>query len=178
MGPTVRLTVWLISTVISKKKVNYRKVTIACLFATVVSSTTSYYSAMEGPQIVKVNIPIKNLEASFNGYKIALLTDVHIGPTVGLTSVERVVELTNTIDADIVAVVGDLIDTKVVHGLESSSPLKRIRSKQGKYFVTGNHEYYTGEVNQWFDVLKSYGFEILHNSNKKIKEEQSDSRIC
>ena len=51
--PTVRLTVWLISTVISKKKVNYRKVTIACLFATVVSSTTSYYSAMEGPQIVK-----------------------------------------------------------------------------------------------------------------------------
>ena len=47
----------------------------------------------------RVNIPIKNLPSSFDGYKVALLTDVHIGPTVGLTSVERVVELTNEIDA-------------------------------------------------------------------------------
>ena len=47
----------------------------------------------------RVNIPIKNLPSSFDGYKVALLTDVHIGPTVGLTSVQRVVELTNEIDA-------------------------------------------------------------------------------
>jgi len=176
--PTARLMVWLVTRATSSKRVGYRKVTVACLIATVVSSTFSYYSAMEGPEIVKVNIPIKNLPSSFDGYKVALLTDVHIGPTVGLTSVERVVELTNEIDADIVAFVGDLIDTKVVHGLEKSSPLKNIRAKQGKYFVTGNHEYYTGEVNQWFKVLESYGFEILHNTNKIIKEKKSDSRMC
>ena len=47
-------------------------------------------------------------------------------------------------------------------------PLKNIKSKYGKYFVTGNHEYYS-DLNGWLNKIQNIGFKILINESKQLK---------
>lgn len=178
--PTARFLHWLLLPKSHGRRgfLSQKAVTVACIFATLVVSFTSYFLAMEGPQIVKVTIPMKGMDKSLDGLKIALLTDVHIGPTVGLSSIKLLVDRTNSIEPDIIAVTGDLIDTKVRYGKNSALPLGELKSKFGKYFVTGNHEYYTGEVEQWMEVLSKLGFQNLHNSNVKIQPSPEGEWLC
>lgn len=55
-----------------------------------------------------MRVHIENLPGHLDGFTIALATDVHVGPTVGRERVEEIVRTLNTLDADIVAIVGDL----------------------------------------------------------------------
>ncbi|XP_053401981.1 transmembrane protein with metallophosphoesterase domain-like isoform X2 [Mercenaria mercenaria] len=70
---------------------------------------------------------------------------------------------------DIVIIGGDLVDGRVDQLTSATESLDWIKSKYGVYFVTGNHEYYTTDVHNWFENLESLGVKILHNSNVVIK---------
>jgi hypothetical protein len=80
----------------------------------------------------------------------------------------RIVDLINSVNADIVCVVGDLVDGTVAELGRFAEPLASIRSRQGAYFVTGNHEYYSG-FQPWVDEVARLGVRPLRNERLELR---------
>lgn len=100
-------------------------------------------------------------------WRIVQLTDVHVGPTIGKSYIEDVVKRVNQLDADVVVITGDLVDGKVSDLKEHVAPLATMTSKHGIFFVTGNHEYYSG-AEEWIAYLESVGIKVLRNEHVRI----------
>jgi uncharacterized protein len=114
--------------------------------------------------IREVDVPIKGLPAALQGFTIAQITDVHVGPTVKRPYVQAIVDAVNALDADAVAITGDLVDGRVRDLQQDVAPLAELRSRHGSFFVTGNHEYYSGAV-EWISWLQGLGLRVLNNEH-------------
>jgi uncharacterized protein len=123
-----------------------------------------------GPRTVRVRVPISGLPHAFAGFRIVQLSDVHIGESVRRRHIERLVSRVNALDADLVAITGDLVDGPVHQLGEHAEPLKELDSRHGTYFVAGNHEHYSGLAN-WLRHLKRLGFIVLMNEHRLIERE-------
>ncbi len=128
--------------------------------------------AIRGPKTYNVEVPIKNLPNGFDGYKILQISDLHVGPTIGKTYTEKVRNISNKLEPDMVALTGDLYDGFVGHIQNDLKPISEIQSKDGTFFVTGNHEYYWNYPD-WEKTFQSWGFQILENSHKVITRDGS-----
>ncbi|MFF0722548.1 metallophosphoesterase [Micromonospora sp. NPDC003816] len=124
-------------------------------------------TAMGPPRLDRVQIPLAKLPRSMDGLRIATVSDIHIGPLTGRAHTERIVAAINRLDADIVAVVGDLVDGTVAELGEDAAPLRDLRARHGSYFVTGNHEYYSG-VEEWVAEVDRLGLRVLQNQRLEI----------
>ncbi|MEU6072636.1 metallophosphoesterase [Micromonospora sp. NPDC047074] len=124
-------------------------------------------TALGPPQLDRVQIPLAKLPRSMDGLRIATVSDIHLGPLRGRAHTERIVAAINRLDADIVAVVGDLVDGSVAELGEAAEPLRGLRSRHGSYFVTGNHEYYSG-VEEWVQELDRLGLRVMQNERTEI----------
>jgi predicted MPP superfamily phosphohydrolase len=123
-----------------------------------------------GPVAVKdVTVPLSRLPRELDGFTIAQLTDVHIGPTLDREFLEEVVARTNALQPDLIAITGDLVDGSVAHLREHVAPLANLRARHGTFFVTGNHEYYSG-VDEWLEELTRMGVRCLRNERVAIGE--------
>jgi predicted MPP superfamily phosphohydrolase len=117
--------------------------------------------------IKRVLVPLSRLPAALHGTTIVQLTDVHIGPTLGRTFLDRVVDATNALKPDVVVITGDLVDGSVTRLAEAVAPLARLRARHGVFFVTGNHEYYSG-AEPWCAYLTQLGLRVLRNERVRI----------
>ena len=124
-------------------------------------------SALVELVVTEVRVPLSRLPRALNGLTIAQLTDMHIGPTIGRRFVERVVRETNALEPDVIAITGDLVDGSVAQLRDAVAPLAELRAKYGVYFVTGNHEYYSG-AERWVAELSSMGIRVLRNERVSI----------
>ncbi|MCU0453370.1 MAG: metallophosphoesterase [Bacteroidetes bacterium] len=127
----------------------------------------SVFEARRRPKIVEVDIPLSRLPASFDGFRIVQITDIHAGLTVMKPFVETVVEMTNELKGDLVAFTGDLVDGTVAHLREDVLPMSKLSAPYGRFFVTGNHEYYSG-AEAWVEEAKRLGFDVLMNEHRVI----------
>jgi hypothetical protein len=109
-----------------------------------------------------VRVAIEGLPASLDGFTIVQLTDVHVGPTIGRDFIEAMVRTVNDLRPDAVAITGDLVDGSVADLGHHVAPIAGLRAKHGVYFVTGNHEYYSG-VDAWLVELRRLGVRVLAN---------------
>jgi len=116
------------------------------------------------PRLVDVNVPVAHLPASLHGFSIAQISDVHVGPTIRRGYVERLVARVNGLGADLIAVTGDLVDGSVQELSAHTAPLSQLRARHGVYFVTGNHEYYSGE-RAWTREIRRLGLTVLKNEH-------------
>lgn len=122
------------------------------------------------PLAVKtVEVTLSKLPRSLGGLVIAQLTDLHIGPTLRGSFVEEVVSRTNAMNPDIIAITGDLVDGSVAQLRDIVAPIAQLRAKYGVYFVTGNHEYYSG-AGDWIVELERLGIRVLRNERVTIGE--------
>ncbi len=143
----------------------------AAIFAGLAAAGTTGYgvrTAMGPPQLDRVRIPLAKLPRSMDGLRIATVSDIHLGPLRGRAHTERIVEMINRLDADLVAVVGDLVDGSVAELGEAAEPLRDLRSRYGSFFVTGNHEYYSG-VEEWVREVDRLGLRVLQNERQEIR---------
>ncbi len=145
-----------------KKSINISMITLA-------GSATVYgfFSARKGPFIIKHDIYIKNLPEAFENFSIAQISDLHVGPTIKRPYVEDVLEKISHLNPDLIAVTGDLVDGSVKYLKSELQPLKDMIAPYGTFFVTGNHEYYSG-VDLWLDETDRLGMKNLINSNELI----------
>lgn len=120
--------------------------------------------------IQRVDVPLKNLPPALEGTTIVQLTDVHVGFNIRREFIERVVEQVNALNPDIVAITGDLVDGSVEDLAHHVAPLGDIKSRHGTFFVTGNHEYYSGAT-AWCQHLTDMGMRVLRNEHVKLGPE-------
>ena len=137
------------------------------LAAAGVGSLWGLRAARKSPEVKEVDVPIIGLPAEFEGYRIAQISDLHVGPTIGADFAQRVVDTVNQLEADMVALTGDLVDGSVEHLSDGIAPLGTLQSKDGVFFVTGNHEYYSG-VKSWCRKMAELGANVLLNSHQVI----------
>jgi len=137
-----------------------------------VSTGYGIAEARQTPDIKALSVRIPHLPQAFDGFRIVQITDIHVSPTFGRSCVEEVVAVVNSLDADIVALTGDLVDGSVGQLADDVAPLKHIQSAEGNYFVTGNHEYYSGVV-EWIAHIERLGFLVLLNEHRIITRGQS-----
>ncbi|HUI09182.1 MAG TPA: metallophosphoesterase [Bacteroidota bacterium] len=126
------------------------------------------FEARRRPSVPLVEIPVDGLPESLEGFRIVQITDLHAGLTIGRPFVETIVEMANGLDADILAFTGDMADGKVADLHGDVEPLGRLRARYGKYFITGNHEYYSGAL-PWIEEARRLGFDVLLNEHRLIR---------
>ncbi len=133
-------------------------------------SFTGYgiYEARRRPGIVRITVPIYDLPAEFEGFTIVQLTDIHAGLTVKRNWIETIVKEVDDLRPDLIAFTGDLVDGSVSHLRNDVAPLGDLAAGYGKYFVTGNHEYYSG-VEPWMNEADRLGFDVLVNEHRLIR---------
>ena len=128
------------------------------------------WSAIRPVEVKRVPIRLKKLPESLSGLRIVQLTDMHVGLTIGRDFVDDVVRKVNALEPDIVAITGDLIDGSVEDLGHAVAPLAEIRAKLGTYFVTGNHEYYSG-ADSWLTFLREMGIRVLRNEHVELTKD-------
>jgi predicted MPP superfamily phosphohydrolase len=126
-------------------------------------------NAVRGFDLRHVRVPLAKLPTSATGYAIVQITDVHVGPTIGRDFVEAVVRETNKLGPDMVVITGDLVDGTVDQLRALVEPLRDLRARDGVFFVTGNHEYYSG-ADDWIAHLATLGVRVLRNERIAIGE--------
>ncbi|MGW5675138.1 metallophosphoesterase [Streptomyces sp. NPDC003860] len=125
------------------------------------------YGVLNGPSVKRVTVPLAKLPRSAHGFRIAVVSDIHLGPILGRGHTQRIVDAINSTSPDLVAVVGDMVDGDVADLGPAAEPLTQLRAKHGSFFVTGNHEYFSG-AQQWVDHVRELGLRPLENERVEI----------
>ncbi len=126
--------------------------------------------AMADPIVQTVTVQIAGLDPRLGGFRIALFSDAHLGSIRRKAAMERLVDIVNGTESDLVAVVGDLIDGSVADLGDDVAPMANLSAPQGTFFVTGNHEYYSG-VEDWVEYLPDLGVRVLANERLAIERD-------
>lgn len=138
--------------------------------ATAALTLLGYANARRRARVRTVDVPITGLPRELDGFTIAQITDLHIGPTIKHGYVAAVVDAVNGIGADMIAITGDLVDGSVDALAPHAAPLSRLSARHGTFFVTGNHEYYSG-VAGWLPELRRLGMRVLLNEHVVLQHE-------
>nr|WP_157295728.1 metallophosphoesterase [Actinoplanes globisporus] len=142
----------------------------AAIFAGLTAAGVTAYgmkSALGPPEINRWSMPMRKLPRGMDGTRLVVVSDIHLGPLTGTRHVGRIVDLINSVKADMVCVVGDLVDGTVAELGRFATPLADIESRRGAYFVTGNHEYYSG-FEPWIEEVAELGVRPLRNERVEI----------
>jgi hypothetical protein len=141
---------------------------LAVLWATPAITVVGFVMARRVAPVVKVDIPVAGLPKALEGFTIAQISDIHVGPTIKRPFVEKMVDRVNRLDADVIAITGDIVDGSVGELRHHTEPLARLESRHGTYAVTGNHEYYSGAP-AWVSELTRLGATVLLNEHVVIE---------
>ncbi|WP_307719353.1 metallophosphoesterase [Nocardia mexicana] len=152
---------------VSRRLFVSRAVSGAAGLAAVATVGYGAHGVLAGPRVERLAVPLANLPRAGHGYRIAVVSDIHLGPILGRGFAERVVDTINGTQPDLIAVVGDLVDGSVEHLRSAVEPLSRLRARHGAYFVTGNHEYFAG-AEQWIEHVQDLGLRLLANSRTEL----------
>jgi len=123
-----------------------------------------FFNARRTAAVVRVDVPITGLPDTLHGFSIAQISDIHVGPTIKRGYLQAIVNVVNKLEVDMVAVTGDLVDGTVADLAPHVAPLAGLSSTHGTYFVTGNHEYYSG-AHAWIAELRRLGIHVLMNEH-------------
>ncbi|WP_330288747.1 metallophosphoesterase [Streptomyces sp. NBC_00576] len=125
------------------------------------------YSVLRGPKVKRLTVPLAKLPRSAHGFRIAVVSDIHLGPVLGRGFAQKVVDTINATQPDLIAVVGDLVDGSVEDLGRAAEPLTQLRARHGAFFVTGNHEYFSG-AEQWVEKVRDLGLRPLENARTEM----------
>ena len=123
--------------------------------------------AARPPVVEKVRVPLDDLPGALEGFRIAQISDTHLGPTLGRDFIADVVARVNELEPDLIAFTGDLADGYVEHMRPVVEPLRDLRARHGAYFVTGNHEYYWRH-GDWIARVQELGLDVLTNEHRVL----------
>lgn len=126
-----------------------------------------FFQARRKAEIVDVDIKLSNMSPQLEGLKVVQVSDLHVGPTIKADYAQMVVDQVNSLNPDLIFFTGDMVDGSVDHLSDDVEPLRKLNARYGKYFVTGNHEYYSG-VDQWVHKVGELGMINLHNEHRML----------
>lgn len=144
---------------------------VATAVVVIAAVATVGYGVVEAarPKVVRVRVPLTRLPSEFEGLRIALISDLHVGPARGRSFTQRVVDLVNEQSPDLIVIAGDLIDGTVKLVADDLGPLAELSARLGVFGVSGNHEFYADDGGRWLDVWDRLGIRTLRNERTSIK---------
>jgi len=140
---------------------------IAVLGLASLFTLVGYVNARRIARVVRVDILLAGLPQELDGFTIVQLSDIHVGPTIKRDYVQAIVDRVNALDADLIAITGDVVDGSVEQLRADTAPLGGMHSRHGTYVVSGNHEYYSGAA-AWMREFERIGLRGLDNRHVVI----------
>ena len=134
------------------------------------------WNATRPPLLREITIPIPDLPTALEGFTIMQISDLHVGPVIGRSYVERLRARCEALKPDLIVITGALVDGEVSLLAEEIAPLLNIDSERPLYFVTGNHELFSG-VDPWVDHLKARGVRVLENEHVTLTHGQAQLNL-
>ena len=141
--------------------------------ASVVSVIIGCVQALSPPKVRRVEVPIVGLHKEFEEFSIVQLSDLHINSTTSMASLEWLVDKVNELNPSLIAITGDFLDGPVKDLRPKVAVFEKLDPKHGIYFVTGNHEYYSGDLDNWLEVFSEMNWCVLTNSNVFIQRNEA-----
>ena len=120
------------------------------------------------PDVVRVELAFPDLPPEFDGYRIVQISDTHVSSALPGSRTKEVVDIVNSLKGDLVCVTGDIVDGNVEDRLADVRPLADIKSADGVFGCTGNHEYYSG-YDSWRPRFEEFGIRMLDNASVQIR---------
>ena len=166
------------------KKITRSKFLVqASVVAAAIPATSLGFGILSGAydyRLRRKRVVIPNLPKSFDGVKIAQLSDIHSGSFFNKTAVQGGVDLLMQEKPDIFMFTGDLVNNETSEVQEYKDIFSRISAPLGAYATLGNHDY--GDYRQWssaaakqknlddmVQVNKELGWDLLMNENRLVK---------
>lgn len=159
---------------VQRRQFLQRAAGVAIVGSVGVLSGWSFKNALRPVAVTSLSVPLARLPVALNGVRIAQLTDVHIGPTLDGLWLQDVVARTNALHADAIVITGDLVDGSVEDLRSHIAPLAALQAPHGVYFITGNHEFYSG-VEEWVAHIASMGIRVLQNEGVRLYPRGADA---
>jgi hypothetical protein len=147
------------------------------LLVAVVASAAAGVALRQGlapPSVRRVEIPLARWPQALDGFRIVQISDVHIGPLLDRRFATEIATRVNALAPDLVAMTGDLVDGSVARIGDELEPFSAIRARHGVYFITGNHDFYSG-ADAWVERVQELGWRALRNERVVIGD--GDSRF-
>ncbi len=145
-----------------------RMFAMSTLGLTGVLAGLSLWTALRRVGVREVQVTLARLPKELSGLRVVQISDLHIGPTLKRPWLLQVVEQINALSPDVIAITGDLVDGSVKELSWHTAPLAGLKARHGVFFVTGNHEYYSGP-NEWIAELSRLGVRVLRNERVTIE---------
>ena len=127
-----------------------------------VAAAIGVHQAMRIPPLKDIEVGIHGLPRQFDGYTILQLTDLHISRLFPASWARAVVERSNKLGVDLIAITGDLIDGTLDARRADIEPLRDLKATDGVYVISGNHEYIFG-YSTWMAHFAELGLLSLEN---------------
>ncbi len=134
---------------------------------TLLTAGLALRSGLRVPRVKRVEVALANWPRALDGFRIAQISDIHIGPILGRRFAAALVARVNGLAPQLIAVTGDLVDGGVDKIADDVAPFADLRAEHGVFFVTGNHDFYSG-VDGWLARLRALGFRALRNERVAI----------
>ena len=136
-------------------------------------------------EIKKVQLAFKDLPKSFEGFKLVQISDIHSGSYDSYNQVMKGINMINGLEPDVLVFTGDLVNSSKNEIDPYISAFKAAESKEGKFSITGNHDYYgirrsEDKDEYWADFLSKHdqmGFDLLLNENRVITRGDESIRL-
>ncbi|AJP58916.1 serine/threonine protein phosphatase [Pandoraea vervacti] len=150
---------------------------VIVLLLTAASTILGFYNARRLARVVEIDVPIAGLPTALTGFTIVQLSDIHVSSTIRRRYIEAIVEASNALKPDLVAITGDLVDGGVPALRDHIAPLGQLVSRHGTYVCTGNHEYYSGAP-AWVAELRRIGLTVLENEHVVLEHEGASLTVA
>ena len=126
-------------------------------------------SALRPPRLRRVEVRLPRWPTGLDGFRVVQISDIHIGPILGRGFAEHLTQRVNALEADLVAVTGDLVDGSVKRLAGEVAPFAGLRARHGVFFVTGNHDHYSG-ARAWAAQATKLGMRVLRNERAEVRD--------
>lgn len=143
--------------------------------AVVVALALGGVIALTGPKIKRVTVTRADLPPALDGFRIAQISDLHIGGLMNAGYVRRVVTKTNALNPNLVAMTGDIGDGDSQRMSAAIQPLAELMPRDRVYYVSGNHEYYWN-ISEWLAAFRGVGARVLANQSEMFNV--GDAQVC
>lgn len=172
--------VWFLFKLVPVSHIPERRLLLQHCFGVVALGVTgilgglSLWNGLRSVTVKPLTVALSRLPKSLDGFRIVQITDLHVGPLINGDWLRRVVNKVNALKPDLIVITGDLVDGSVEELRHHVAPIADLYAPHGTYFITGNHEYYSG-VEQWCAHVTNLGVRVLRNERVSITVGSEDS---
>jgi predicted MPP superfamily phosphohydrolase len=168
-APASRLIAGPVSMAIpSRRRFLYTAGMAAAGYATSASTLKAMDSTNEH-RLERVVLKVPNLPEGLKGLTIAMISDVHSSVFMTRLEMDRYVKALNAMKADMAVVVGDFVNSKLHEVYPFAESFSALHAPLGVYGVTGNHDYYTGRIEEVAREVEQCGIRLIRNGNLTVE---------